>query len=111
MSGKIKIEMDDVVAVTQALASVIQRKGLQPDEFKTVRGAWENLMDAVTKLQRNAVIEKLYPVPPPQPPSSETPAVVEETPAPEVPSLPTDASEVSGIKEPELEPVSDLSIH
>ena len=65
MSKQIKIEMDDVVIVTQTLASVIQRKGLHPDEFKKVRDSWDKLMDVVSKLQRNAVINKLYPETPP----------------------------------------------
>ena len=92
MSKQVHIDMDDVVAVTQTLASVIQRKGLPPDEFKQVRGSWENLMDAVSKLQRNAVINKLYPEEPPKstaPVQESAPQVVSQD---EVAKQPADLS-------------------
>ena len=98
MSKQVKVNIDDVINLTQMMTTVIQRKGLNPDEFKTVRASWEELVDVITQLQRNTIINKLYPTEPPkteQPPPSSDLSLPSETPV--VATLPTDPNSVAGV--------------
>jgi len=97
MSEQIKVNIDDVVTITQMMTTIIQSKRLKPEEFKTIRGSWEALVDSIAQLQRRTVINKLYAE---EPPSQVTSSDLSIPATPTLPSsLPTDTTNVSGVQE------------
>lgn len=114
--SKVNISMDDVVAVTQFVGTVIDRKILPEAEARKIEGPWGRLDDAIHQLQRKQLFDKRYPVQPvpvpvPQPvveSSVGNDAVVEQ-------KLPVDDSNVEGVEETSndeetAEKMADLSL-
>jgi len=77
--SKVNISIDDVLIVTQMLGTVINKKLLEPAEFRRVQGPWERLTDAIQQLQRKQSLDKLYP--PQSVPTPVSQPVVPEVPA------------------------------